>query len=54
MVRYANDESRSESKLCLGKGNYSMVRYVDNKCCHVSSLQLVISNVWHKVTFLGA
>ena len=53
MVRYANDESRSVSKLYLGTGNYSMVRYVDNECCHVSSLQLVISNVWHKVTVLG-
>ena len=27
-----------------------MVRYVDNECCHVSSLHLVMSNVWSKVT----
>ena len=27
-----------------------MVRYVDNECCHVSSLHLVMSNVWGKVT----
>ena len=53
MVWYVDDESRSVSKLYLGTGNYSMVRYVDNECCHVSSLQLVISNVWHKVTIFA-
>ena len=27
-----------------------MVRYVDNEYCHISSLQLVMGDVWSKVT----
>ena len=29
-----------------------MVRYVVIECCHVSSLHLVMGNVWGKVTYL--
>ena len=50
MVRCVYDECRSVSKLYLGIGNYSMIRYIDNKFCHVSSLHLVMGNVWSKVT----
>ena len=27
-----------------------MVIYVENECCHVSSLYLVIGNIWSKTT----
>ena len=50
MVRYVNDEYRSVSKLYLGIGKHSMVRYVANECCHVSSLHSLMGNVWSKVT----
>ena len=26
-----------------------MVKYVDDKCCHVSRLHLVMGNIWNKV-----
>ena len=50
MVRCVYDECRIVSKLYLGIGDYSMIRYIDNKFCHVSSLHLVMGNVWSKVT----
>ena len=26
-----------------------MIKYVDDKCCHVSRLHLVMGNIWNKV-----